>query len=446
MSDSVRLFLQGTNPLGHRDGLDPVFIISINREKLSDEVLNSIVEFSFEDIEKGLDTLNITISDKDMKFIDDKRFKKGRRLFCRFGYVGNISEKKTMVIKEIGYSFSNDGVPQIKLTCYDDGHQLAGKKIKYTYKNKDRKIKFSEVVAKIAKIKGLKTNIVETKVEHREIKQKNVSDADFLKKWTKKCTPADDRYTGGYTFFVENGVLHWVPEDLLNAKPPVYSLRYGYSGPITTRLAPVMSVDITDSHEDSKKGEDYRQSGIDPRDGEIIDETFNDDNTRTQKLGDAKKSDVFIDVEKGGVEYRDVSGDSGTALGAQDKLPGNKGNGTNEAEAESKHKDNEFDGLEMSITMIGIPQLASKKIYIVEGLGKRLSGRYRAKSVRHIIDSSGYICEMEMIRNAETSKDDKTVGDKSKVNEQPVTPEKPSVEATVVQIGEEIGDIAILTP
>ncbi len=445
MSNNARLFLQGTNPLGHRDGLDPVFIISINREKLSDEVLNSIIEFSFEDIEKGLDTLDITISDKDMKFIDDERFKKGRRLFCRFGYVGNISEKKEMVIKEIGYSFSIDGVPLIKLTCYDDGHQLAGKKIKYTYKNKDRKIKFSEVVARIAKIKGLKTNIVETKVEHREIKQKNISDADFLSEWTKKCTPADDRYTGGYTFFVENGVLHWIPEDSLNSKPPVYSLRYGYSGPITTELAPAMSVDITDSHEDSKKGEDYRQSGIDPRDGEIIDSFIDDDTIKTQKLGDASK-DVRIDVEKGGVEYRDVSGDSGTALGAQDKLPGNKGDGTNEAEAEAKHKENEFDGLEMSVTTVGIPQLVSKKIYILEGLGKRLSGRYRAKSVRHIIDSSGYNCEMEMIRNAETSKGDKTVGDKSKVNEQPVSPEKPSVESVVVKIGEEVGDVVTMMP
>ncbi|HPD17976.1 MAG TPA: hypothetical protein PLE19_23820, partial [Planctomycetota bacterium] len=109
------------------DTYAPTFLIQIEGQDLSADIAQEIRSFAFEDNESKLDAMELTVTNRNLQFVDHPLFQEGNEIVARFGYVGNLSPKKKAVIKDIEYDFPEDGDPTITLRAYDKGFKLAGK-------------------------------------------------------------------------------------------------------------------------------------------------------------------------------------------------------------------------------------------------------------------------------------------------------------------------------
>ena len=91
--------------------LKPTFLITIEGKTLSKDITQEITSLTFEDNEEELDVLELSITDRNLQFVDDPLFQEGNEVTARFGYVGNLSPRKVAVIKDIDYDFPESGDP-----------------------------------------------------------------------------------------------------------------------------------------------------------------------------------------------------------------------------------------------------------------------------------------------------------------------------------------------
>ena len=109
------------------DTFRPTFLIQIEGQDLSKDITQEITSFVFTDNEEELDVLELSVTDRNLQFVDDPLFQEGNEIISRFGYVGNLSPRKKAVIKDIDYDFPENGDPTIRIKAYDKGFKLAGK-------------------------------------------------------------------------------------------------------------------------------------------------------------------------------------------------------------------------------------------------------------------------------------------------------------------------------
>lgn len=86
-----------------------------------------------------------------------------------------------------------------------------------------------------------------------------------------------------------------------------------------------------------------------------------------------------------------AEGSHDAAFGAKDAAQHDSGNNFQSADAAQ---------LEADAVTIGIPSMRAKTVHELRGVGKKFSGKWYAKKVKHIIDESGYRCETSYQRNA----------------------------------------------
>jgi hypothetical protein len=68
-------------------------------------------------------------------------------------------------------------------------------------------------------------------------------------------------------------------------------------------------------------------------------------------------------------------------------------------EADARYRTSQQTVVKLKATIVGDPRMLAKTIVEWRGLGKRLSGNYYVKTVTHKIESGGYTCEVECIRD-----------------------------------------------
>ena len=76
---------------------EPAFLIQIEGQALSADITGEITSFVFEDNEEELDVIELSVSNRHLRFVDDPLFQKG----C----VNDLSPSKKAVIKDIDYDF-----------------------------------------------------------------------------------------------------------------------------------------------------------------------------------------------------------------------------------------------------------------------------------------------------------------------------------------------------
>ena len=124
----------------------PTFIVEIGGQELPEDISAHIESFTYEESEKQMDELRLTITKGDLSYVDNPLLQEGKEIRVRWGYVGNLSEVRTCTIKEIDYSFSEDGLIRMEITAYDKRHKLTGRASRQCWKDK----KLSEIVKDIA--------------------------------------------------------------------------------------------------------------------------------------------------------------------------------------------------------------------------------------------------------------------------------------------------------
>ncbi len=189
----------------------PIFIVEIGGVEVPENISSHIESFSYEENEKEMDELKLTITKGDLAFIDNPMLQEGKEIRARWGYLGNLSDVRTCTIKAINYSYSEDGTVKMEISAYDKRHKLTGRAPRQCWKDK----KISEIVQDIAKKHNLKAVIeLDDDMTYEFMSQGAKNDLVFLSELAKDA---------GCSVWVVNDELYFKPNKV---GEPVYKFRY----------------------------------------------------------------------------------------------------------------------------------------------------------------------------------------------------------------------------
>ena len=232
----------------------PTFIVEIGGQKLPEDISAHIESFTYEESEKQMDELRLTITKGDLSYVDNPLLQEGKEIRVRWGYVGNLSEVRTCTIKEIDYSFGEDGLIRMEITAYDKRHRLTGRASRQCWKDK----KLSEIVRDIASKHNFRAVIeVEDDMQYDFLSEGAKNDLVFLKELAEDA---------GCSVWVVNDELYFKPNKI---NEPIYSFRYRED-----RKGYLQSFRISSKAEKGKgTGRKTEVSGINPMTKELISES-----------------------------------------------------------------------------------------------------------------------------------------------------------------------------
>ena len=394
------------------DTFQPTFLIQIEGQAFSADITGEITSFVFEDNEEELDVMELSVTNRNLQFVDDPLFQEGNEIVARFGYVGNLSPRKKAVIKDIDYDFPENGDPRIRLKAYDKGFQLAGKENQKVWQRAAPGILYSEIAEEIAAANGLKPFVMPTVGRHLRVVQSNVSDARFLKDLAVKARERDDDGVTGYTFFVQDDGLHFHPRRL--KEEPATVIEY-----FTDRKGFLRSFRPSTQSQGAKgAGTQTKAAGVDPRRKTVV--THAADNETTPERTSLGKRTYLVDGNTGEAAYKEQ--ESGRIVPSFQRSEGFHEEPRQEPAqdlAEGTFAAAELRQVEAVALTIGIPTLRAKQNVEIKGVGGKFSGVYYCHSVRHVIDGGGYHSELKLRKNAlGRGAGDKSVEVKGRPNEQ----------------------------
>jgi phage protein D len=235
----------------------PVLMVTINGHRLSRDLTDRLITFTYEDHEKALDLLELTIGDPYLQFVDDPLLQEGHEIRVRFGYADQLSPTKVGVITEIAYDFPESGVPTITIKAFDKGCKLAAEQVQRVWSQAGG-IRASDVATQIATEHGL-TPVVTPSIDRvPRLHQSKQSDAQFLRQLAKTARAAEGKGTTGYVFYVDGDELHFHPRGL--EQPPVLALEYFSSRDGVLRSFRPQ----TQTQGDATSGRSTKAVGVDP--------------------------------------------------------------------------------------------------------------------------------------------------------------------------------------
>ena len=231
----------------------PTFIGEIGGQELPEDISAHIERFAYEENEKQMDELSITITKGDLSFVDHPMLQEGKEVRVRWGYLGNMSDVRTCTIKEINYSFGEDGLIRMEITAYDKRHKLTGRASRQCWKDK----KLSEIVKDIAEKHNFKAIIeIEDDMLYDFLSEGAKNDLVFLKELAEDA---------GCSIWVVNDELYFKPNKI---NEPLYTFRYAED-----KDGYLQSFRISSKAEQGKgTGRTTEAIGIDPMKKEVIQE------------------------------------------------------------------------------------------------------------------------------------------------------------------------------
>lgn len=375
------------------DVFKPTFLIQIEGQQLSLDITQEITSFVFEDNEEELDVMELAVANRGLLFTDDPLFQEGNEIVARFGYVGNLSPVKKAVIKEIDYDFPEDGVATIRLKAYDKGFKLSGVENQKVWQKSAPGILYSEIAEEIAKANGLTPVVKPTVGYHLRVVQSNISDAQFLKELAEKARDQEGDGVAGYMFYVQDDELHFHPR--LVDQPPVLTLEY-FTDPsgILRSFKP-----STQAQWGKGAGIETKAVGVDPRKKEAYQEVANNDTT-TDRTSLGKRT-YLVNGNTGEGQFKEQA--TGRVVPSFERSEGFHEEPKQEPAkdaADSKFKNAELQQVEATAVTLGIPTLRAKQNIEIIGVGKKFSGVYYCRSLRHSFGGDGYSCELTLRKNA----------------------------------------------
>ncbi len=236
----------------------PSVLLEIAGKRLTKAITDHLIAFTYEDHEKEMDLLEVTLADPYLQLIDDPVLQEGNEIRARFGYADNLSPTKVAVIKEIGYDFPESGAPTITIKAYDKGCKLSTEQVQRVWE-KPGGIRASDIAETIANEHGL-TPVVTASIDRfPRLHQSKLSDAQWLSHLATTARASSGKGTTGYVFYVEGEELHFHPRGL--EKPPVLVLEY-----FTSRTGILRSFrPQTNTQGDAAGGQSAKAVGVDPK-------------------------------------------------------------------------------------------------------------------------------------------------------------------------------------
>lgn len=418
-----------------QDYFKPLFLIEIEGKSLSKDITQEITSFSYTDHEKELDVLELSITNRNLQFIDDELFQEGNEIKARFGYADQLSPIKKCLIKEIEYDFPESGESTLRLKAFDKGSKLAGKQNQKVWQKPAPGILYSEIAEAIAKKSDLKAIVTPTVGRHLRVVQSNISDAKFLQDLAKKSRHKNGDGTSGYVFYVEDDELHFHPRALSEApalKMTYFTDKKGILRSFTPR---------TQAQAAKGVGTETKSIGVDPRKKDTVTHKAND--ATTSERDSLGEQTYLIDGNTGEIAFKEQeTGKIQPNFETSSSPNETPSQPVGKSAAESAFKEAEMNQVEATAVLIGQPQLKAKQNVAIYGVGKKFSGVYYCESIRHSIDGSGYSCELKLRKNAlgkgAGKKSTQSSGNQNKQEAKPTTTPPPPA---MVKIDANTGEI-----
>ncbi|MHB1843372.1 MAG: phage late control D family protein [Deltaproteobacteria bacterium] len=347
----------------------PLFVVKVapegedaQRLDLSERVLS----FEYEDSDTKVDRLVLTLDNFDLAAFDEPWTRKGNLLDVAWGYPGNLAPTREVVIQKVtGFQvLSVEGHGRAMLL-----HRVVKSRV---FENLTR----SEVAQQVAKENGYDAahqEIAETEERIAVLSQARESDAQLLARLARK---------EGFAFYVDGAALHWHPRRLGQA--PIKTFRW-YSDP---NAGEVLSVHV--ENDLSGKPGAVRLKGRDPLQKQDIDVQGSNAKTKRDVLAPVVEL-VDPELGKSHLEARAASEETRPTAAPTDGLA--------KRQADADYVDTQRTTVELTLTVVGDPDLVAKSVIELQGLGQRLSGKYFVKEARHQLGSSGYTVALRLFRD-----------------------------------------------
>jgi phage protein D len=348
---------------------DPVVFVTVipegspsRRVDLSEQVLS----FVYEDAERKADKLVLTVDNWDLKNFDDPVWKKGNLLEVSWGYPGDMSPTRRVVIQKV------TGAQVLSV----EGHATSVLMNKIARCTTFEHVRRSDVVRQIAQANGYgptRQDIEDTVHVLPVITQARMTDAQLVRRLADR---------EGFEFYVDFDGFHFHKRRL--GQRPTHVLRWFTPPEVGELLSFHIENDVT-----AKPGAvDVR--GRDPLAKKDIHERGS--NAKTQRDSLAPVIEI-VDPETGAtrLERRNVS--EAVHPTAESSSP------TAKREADARYRETQHLTVKLSATVIGDPSLLAKTVLEIQGISRRLSGKYYVSEATHKRDSSGYTVELKCLRD-----------------------------------------------
>ena len=244
------------------------------------------------------------------------------------------------------------------------------------------------------------------RVPHRH--QAAQTDAEFLNRLAK-------RY--GLEFYVDSRGLHFKRRNM--KQKPVKDFTW-YNGD-----GDFMDFDVENDIV-SRHGA-VTMKGFDPLAKKAI--AFRADNNSSKREGLAPTIEI-IDPRDGSSHLQKI---------AAEEMLGHSTEGSAkavQAHAEAKYRNGQHVTVKLSFKVVGDPDVQGKRTIGFRGLGKRISGLYYTRTVKHVIDASGYITSGLALTDGHGGYGQNNVASKASLNKKDAGKQVETIEIVDPRTGE----------
>ena len=356
----------------------PYFEVKLQGRPLGKDVVRDVLQVTYKDNIQEIDSFEITINnwdaDKlDFKYSDEDLFDPGKEVELWMGYYGK--ERLLLIIKgeitSLRPTFPAAGQPALAISGLNVMHRLRTKQESHAYES----MTDSEIARQIGGRLGVTVRTDPTAAANEEryryLFQDNRYDIIFLMERARRI---------GYDLFVEEmgqdgqagqSRLYFGPS--INVRWVTYQLTYGRS---LIEFQP----DLTTANQVGK----VTVRGWDAEKKEKIEKTVTRSDIRTRGVGaqggQTNIENSFADREEV-ITDRPVHTPQEAQTLARETL-----------ERIAK------DMVKGSGSTVGLPDLRAGSVMMIDGLGKRFSGRYFVTATTHTIGDGGYTTQFECRR------------------------------------------------
>lgn len=379
-----------------------------NAQRITEQS-HRIKTLQYTDSEKKADKCVLTVDNFDLSNFDDQVWAHGNFLEVSWGYAGNMSLARDLVITKVV------GFTELKIEARARSVLMDTVRKSKTFENMTR----GEVAKAIAEANGYTASnylVSETEQRFAFITQPKISDAQMLRKLA---------HQQGFEFYVDHSGLHWHERKLIQRAARTF-IWYTDQGRGDVLNIAVES-DVT------KVPRAVKKVAHDPATG-VTTTAEASDSTDKEREGTATvtltKSD---DLLHGSTEYA-VS--AGMSVGESVWESAASKPEAAAAEAKAAFRRAQRGAVKMKLEAVGDPSMLAKTICNVSGVGQRLTGNYYVKEVVHNVAAGNYKMQCNLISDG-TGPTSKT---KRLVNEEGL-PEV-SRQATKAKLGPGAGEQA----
>lgn len=329
-----------------------------------------IIGFTFEDAERKADKVSIQLDNFDLALFDGEGLGSaligGAVLEVSWGYPGNMAVPRRVVLKKLkGFT-----------TLTAEGHALSMLMNRAARTRSWENMTRAEVAREIAQEHGYEgefIDIQDTEEVYDVINQSGETDARFLRRLAAREE---------FEFYVDAGGFHFHERRQQAAPTHVFTW---YSDP---GRGDVLSIQVESNL--ARRAGKVAVRGRDPMRRATIESTATGDSVDRATIGDVVE---VVDPETGetSLELRNATTTVHPTSASSNKRA--------RRQADARFRRAERSAIKMSMQVVGDPTLHAKSIVEVRGVSGLLSGKYYVKSVKHVLSSSGYTCDLDLVRD-----------------------------------------------